>query len=303
MTGEITATRPYDYYPFGMVMNQTNPGTSPENKLLYNSKEIQDDVVAGIKLDWYDYGARFYDPQIARWHSVDPLAEKMRRWSPYVYAFNNPIIFIDPDGKEGIRYTDDNGVKTIESNIVVLLEQKKAIPKGANEKKVARIERQNSRIEKRNEARIEDVKSRLNETYNGSDGKGSKNSTGELVMFKFNIIGVETSNTKGGKDSDIRALATEYSLSTSSKNIKGESMRALAAVVTTRSTRGSLGLSNRIWVAESFGAPARTLGHEVGHTLWLNDTRYPGSTRGLMDANWWKLANSFRSRRYMEQGL
>jgi len=99
--GKAELKQTTDCYPFGMVMNQTDIycRSCPENKFLYNGKEIQNDVIAGQKLDWYDYGARMYDAAVGRWPVIDPLAEKMRRWSPYVYCFNNPMRFIDPDGR------------------------------------------------------------------------------------------------------------------------------------------------------------------------------------------------------------
>jgi RHS repeat-associated protein len=96
-TSEVVEVK--DYYPFGMRINY---GVDHPNSMVngrkhnygFGGKEEQDELGLG----WIDITARNYDPALGRWMNLDPLAEDMRRHSPYNYAFDNPIYFIDPDG-------------------------------------------------------------------------------------------------------------------------------------------------------------------------------------------------------------
>ena len=92
-TGSAVTEQTDDYYPFGLEISRGTI-TSPKNEYLYNRKELQEE------LGEYDYGARFYDPVIARWHVIDAYAEHPDQinLSPYVYVGDSPIDKTDPDG-------------------------------------------------------------------------------------------------------------------------------------------------------------------------------------------------------------
>jgi len=94
--------RPSHYYetlPFGEMMVEHNQsanvpsGVGYDNKFKFNGKELDDAT------QMYYYGARYYDPRISIFVSVDPLAQKTM--TPYQYVNNNPIMFTDPTGMEG----------------------------------------------------------------------------------------------------------------------------------------------------------------------------------------------------------
>lgn len=96
-----------DYYPFGLTYNRFDADGSIEQRYQFNGKELQDE----LDLRWLDYGARMYHGDVGRWSVVDPLAELAPGWTPYRYAFNNPVRYIDPDG----RVEKDHRAKTVQS--------------------------------------------------------------------------------------------------------------------------------------------------------------------------------------------
>jgi RHS repeat-associated protein len=89
--GTGTVVQAYDFMPFGMEMDRSLIGGSPtRNK--FTGHET-DEETGLIHMEWRRYLAEF-----GRFLSVDPLADEYPGWSPYAYALNNPLIFIDPDG-------------------------------------------------------------------------------------------------------------------------------------------------------------------------------------------------------------
>ncbi|UOB19000.1 DUF6443 domain-containing protein [Abyssalbus ytuae] len=84
-----------NYYPFGLQhKGYNNVINGTHHPYTYNGKEVQEE----LGVNWHDFDTRNYDVALGRWMNIDPLAEEMTRFSPYTFAFDNPIYFIDPDG-------------------------------------------------------------------------------------------------------------------------------------------------------------------------------------------------------------
>ena len=93
------------YYPFGEEFGSENEADSIEQPYRFNAKE--DQSFTGVPL--LDYGARFYNPALARWTTLDPLAEKYYSISPYTFCNNNPVRYVDYTGRAYGNYYSSTG--------------------------------------------------------------------------------------------------------------------------------------------------------------------------------------------------
>jgi len=84
------------YDPWGLNLAGIEKQGQPDHKWKFLSREQQEELGLG----WVDLQARMYDPQLGRFHSIDPLVELYQEaWTPYHYSFNNPVLLSDPDGR------------------------------------------------------------------------------------------------------------------------------------------------------------------------------------------------------------
>jgi RHS repeat-associated protein len=234
-SGSAVIVQQDDYYPFGMLHKPQSPNN--DNKYLYNGKELQQDM----NLNWYDYGARFYDPQIGRWTTPDPLAEKYRRWSPYTYGVDNPIRFKDPDGMQiwigsydskgafvQARYSDgklynEKGTEYTGNNSYILkvagqLNEIKGMDKDVN-KMVSNLESSKNN----HTIRLDKEDFKQNGSNNSPEGVVTEktNENGEKKMTsgsKTNFDPNATENIRGEKDDPRAQLAHELSHASDNDN-------------------------------------------------------------------------------------
>lgn len=199
----------------------------------FNGKELDSELKGeGNSLD---FGARMYDSRAGRWFAKDPLQMKYPSMSPYVSFENNPIIFVDPDGKDAIITISGN---TITVKTVIYID--------------------NSGINKMNVAQAQ---SDIMNTW----GKNFKDSSGKYNV-KFDIIVLEKPSVLydivGNITGNLPSI-NEFGIDSRSTNIVIPQSDDFRSHVT-----GYGGKYGAKWAVNKRGTE---YAHEVGHFFGLAD--------------------------------
>ena len=218
-------------------------GNSTAQKFGYNGKELNEE----LGLNWQDYGARNYMPDLGRWTTMDPLAEKFYNDSPYHMAANNPIVFMDYNGEDYVLTINwDTGAITVSGTLYTTKEDSKAANKAAKNWN----------------------KQSGNFKYSFTDEDGNKQDL--TVNYDINVQEVEV----GKGETKIGALNKAVS---SDKSGGGNAFNVVSDGDLPSNTNGRT-QSNYIRVKDS-KKDDDTSTHEVGHALGV-----PHSSKGIMTA-------------------
>ena len=226
-------------------------------------------------LDLYDYGARLYDPAAAFWTSPDPLCEKYYNISPYAFCNNNPVTFIDPDGRDGVLLVD-NQSNTITVRANYYMETKERISKEGN------------KIVQYSENQIASMNKNVNEYLNALGLKVSEGEyTGYSIVFALKFIngGSQTETTRlAGNDyfnypgyQEVRIGNKIYRMDNTHERI----IQKVYADGTTE-TVGGLAERNEIMMNVEYDTFNNRI-HEIFHTFGFEDIKKWKIGHGIMN--------------------
>jgi RHS repeat-associated protein len=196
----VTLTRPIiqvaDYYPYGYEIKENSYENILEQKnhYKYNGKELQED----LDLNWYDYGARFYDPAIGRFFTQDWFAEKYFDFSPYQYGANNPMLYVDVNG--------DSIVSIVRQNNQILIENSPLEKGGKNFTNLITFRNgaKDSHVTDKSAGVVNDAMVSIGDTEVAvSSGYRSPEKQAEVMYDNIELEGVESQKNLYGSAGDI----------------------------------------------------------------------------------------------------